>query len=90
VKKNTGLERAIEEMSLLLQTFLPAVILSWLADHQSAMAQPYPPPPPGPPPPGPPQPGAAYEQVGGGPSKYGDADNSQMSLGGGYVSSGAK
>ena len=32
------------------------------------------------------QPGAAYGQVGGGPSMHGDADKSQLSLGGGYVS----
>ena len=35
------------------------------------------------------QPGQAYGQVGGGPSMHGDADKSQLSLGGGYVSRGA-
>merc|ERR1719367_1993498 len=30
------------------------------------------------------QPGAAYGQMGGGPSMHGDADKSQLSLGGGY------
>ena len=34
------------------------------------------------------QPGAAYGQMGGGPSMHGDADKSQLSLGGGYVSHG--
>ena len=33
-------------------------------------------------------PGGAYGQVGGGASMHGDADKSQLSLGGGYVSTG--
>ena len=39
-----------------------------------------------PPPPQQQKPGAAYGQMGGGPSMHGDADKSQLSLGGGYVS----
>ena len=65
------------------------VIALWSAvtDGQMMPQQPHG-PPMGAPPPQQHQPGAVYGQVGGGPSMHGDADKSQLSLGGGYVSCG--